>query len=400
MRKLIWATALLCLCCAVAATAADWPSFLGPTRNGLAPDTGLNKDWAAQAPREVWRVPLSDKGYAGPSVADGKVFVVDHEGATDIVRALKLEDGQQVWQCAYPDLEEANFGFTEATPVYAEGLLYILSRLGTIQCLNAADGQLVWSRSATREFDGRAPGWLFAESLLVDGNKVVVCTGAADRNVIALDRLTGELIWRGGNGDMPGYATAVPAEILGQRQYVICTGSNVIGVNAADGKQLWAIPWKNEGEVNASLPIVTGNSVFITSGYGIGCGRYEITPNGPVEKWRNKDIAAHFSSPVYYNGYIYSNSDPGNLVCMAPETGAVSWRQGGFEKGGLIIVDGVILALTGNGGDLVMAQADPTAYHELGRMTPLGGQSWTAPILADGRLIVRNTEAMACLDLR
>lgn len=401
MRHMMAGVVMLAvLGCAVAAGAADWPNFLGPTRNGVAPDTGLNKDWAARAPRELWRVSLSDGGYAGPSVADGKVFIVDHQGANDIVRALRLEDGQQVWQCAYPDLAEANFGFTEATPVYAEGLLYICSRLGTIRCLNATDGNQVWSRSMMEEFGARAPGYLFAESVLVDGDRVVICTGAADRNVIALDRMTGDLLWRGGNGEMPGYATAVPAEILGVKQYVICTGSSIIGVKADDGAVLWTIPWRNGAEVNASMPIVTGNSIFITSGYGIGCAMYDITQNGPVERWRNRDISAHFSSPIYYNGYIYSNSDPGNLVCMAPEDGAVAWKQDGFEKGGLLIADGVILALAGATGDLVMAKADPAGYEELGRITPLGGQSWTAPILADGRLIVRNPSAMVCLDLR
>ncbi len=378
----------------------DWPNFNGPTRDGLAPDTGLNKDWAARAPAELWRVKLSDGGYAGPSVADGKVFVVDHEGVVDIVRALRLEDGVPVWQHVYGDLAEANYGFTQATPVYKEGLLYVVSRLGTIRCLNAAEGTEVWTVSMTEQYGGRGPGWLFAESALIDEDKLVICTGAADRNVICLNRLTGELIWRGGNGDMPGYATALPAEILGIYQYVICTGPAIIGVKADDGALLWEIPWKNACDVNASQPLVIGNSVFVTSGYNIGCGMYEITPEGPVERWRNKNITPHFSSPLFYNGYIYSNSDPGNLVCMDPNTGEVVWRQRGFEKGGLIIADGVILALSGNTGDLIMVQADPAGYQELGRITPLGGQSWTAPILADGRLIIRNTQEMACLDLR
>lgn len=401
MRQiLLGAAALALLGCATAAPAADWPRFFGPTRNGLAPDTGLNKDWATRPPQELWRVSLSDGGYAGPSVADGKVFIVDHQGANDIVRAFRLEDGQQVWEFTYPDLAEANYGFTAATPVYAEGLLYICSRLGTLRCLQAADGSQVWARSMTEEFGARAPAWLFAESVLVDGDRVVICTGAADRNVVALDRRTGELLWRGGNGEMPGYATAVPAEIRGVKQYIICTGPSIIGVRADDGAVLWTIPWKNAAEVNASLPLVIGDAVFVTSGYGIGCALYDITDKGPVQRWRNRDISAHFSSPIYYNGYIYSNSDPGHLVCMAPEDGTVAWKQGGFEKGGLLIVDGVILALAGATGDLVMAGANPAGYQELGRLTPLGGQSWTAPVLADGRLIVRNTRAMACLDLR
>lgn len=399
IRKLSYGL-VVCLCSLTAAMAADWPGFLGPTRDGLAPDAGLNKDWVAKPPRELWRVALTDGGFAGPSVAAGKVFIVDHQGAQDIVRALDFASGQQVWQYTYPDLDKSNYGFTQSTPTYSEGLLYTVSRLGVINCLNAADGKPVWSKSMTRDFGGRPANWLYAESVCIDGNKLVICTGAPSGNVIALDKRSGETIWTGGNGDLPGYATAVPAEILGQKQYVVCAGPSILGVAADTGKLLWSFPWANKCLVNASQPVVVGNLVFITSGYGIGCAAYEITPNGAVERWRNGNISAHFSSPLLYNGYIYSNSDPGNLVCMAPQTGQVAWKQPGFEKGGLLIVDGVILAMSGNTGDLIMAKADPSSYQELGRTKPLGGQSWTAPIIADGKLIVRNTQAMVCLDLK
>ena len=382
------------------ASAADWPNFMGPTHNGIAPDTDLNKDWAAKPPKELWRVALTDNGYPGPSVADGKVFIIDHQGAEDIVRALKLETGEELWRYAYADLDTHNFGYAEATPTYFEGMVYTASRLGRINCLNAADGKLVWSRTMQQDFGGRTPGWLYAESVLVDDDKVVICTGAADGNVVALNRTTGELIWKGGNGEMPGYATAIAATILDKKQYLVCTGSSVIGVNPDDGKVLWQAPWQNQAQVNASQPAVVANSIFITSGYGIGCGLFDITPDGAKERWRNHEISAHFSCPVLYNGRIYSNSDPGNLVCMMPGTGAVAWKQKGFEKGGLIAVDGVILALDGAAGDLVMVKADPKEYQELGRIKPLGGQSWTAPVLADGRLLVRNTQTMVCLDLR
>lgn len=406
IRKSTLATTFAVLCCSLAAMAADWPNFFGPTRNGIAPEKGLNKDWAGKPPRELWRVPLTDGGFAGPSVAAGKVFIVDHQGANDIVRAFNLKDGQPAWQYSYADLDKSNYGFAQATPTYSDGLLYTVSRLGVITCLKAADGTLVWSKSMTKDFGGRGPNWLYAESACVDGNRLVICTGAANGNVIALDKRTGATLWTGGNGDLPGYATAVPANMLGQKQYVVCTGFNIIGVAADTGKLLWSFPWENAAKVNASQPIVEvaqrppGNFVFITSGYGIGCAGFEVTPNGAVERWRNKSISAHFSSPVLYDGFIYSNSDPGNLVCMSEQTGQVIWTQPGFEKGGLMIADGVILAFAGNTGDLIMARADATSYQELGRIKPLGGQSWTAPILADGKLIVRNTQAMVCLDAK
>lgn len=401
MKRLLRpALASLCLCCALQAHAADWPGFFGPSRNGQAPDTGLNKDWGAKPPRELWRMPLSDGGYAGPAVANGKLFIVDHEGSQDIVRALNLQDGEPLWQYAYEDLGKFNYGFTEATPTISEGRVYVVSRLGVISCLNEADGKLLWSRSMKQDFHGKAPGWLYAESACLDGNNLVICTGATGGNVVALDKRTGETIWTGGNDDVAGYCTALPATILGQKQYVIATGPSFIGVAADTGKLLWSIPWQNKCQVNASQPLVIGDAVFVTSGYGIGCAMYDITPNGAVERWRNNSISAHFSSPILYGDAIYSSSDPGALVCMSPRDGSVLWKQSGFEKGGLLIADGVIIALDGRGGDLVMVKADPGAYQELGRVKPLGGQSWTAPILTDGKLIVRNTKGLVCLDLK
>ena len=221
VSRLTWVVTVVCLCGTLTAMAADWPGFFGPTHNGLAPDTGLNKDWAAKPPRELWRAPLSDGGFAGPAVAEGKVFIVDHQGAQDMVRAFDLQSGQQAWQYVYPDLDKSNYGFAEATPTCSDGLLYTVSRLGRINCLAAADGKLVWSKSMTADLGGRPANWLFAESVCVDGDKLIICTGATTGNVVALNKKTGEVLWTGGNCDLPGYATAVVAEILGQKQYVV-----------------------------------------------------------------------------------------------------------------------------------------------------------------------------------
>lgn len=400
VRLLTLIAVLLALTLAVAAVAADWPCYLGPNHNGISSETGLNKDWAAKAPPVLWQVPLSDKGFAGPSMADGKVFIVDHAGAQDIVRALDFASGKELWNYPYADTAKENYGFSRCTPTYADGKLYTLGRLGQLICLDANTGKAIWGHNLITDFGGQHPQWDYAGSVLIDGDKAIVCTGSANGSVACLNKDTGATIWTGGNADAAGYCTAVPATILGQKQYVVFTAASVIGVSADAGKLLWSFPWTTKYGVNAPQPIVEGNYVFVTSGYGSGCGLYEITAQGAQQRWANKQISSHFNSPIYYNGYIFSDSDPGNLVCMSPQTGDAAWTQGGFEKGGLLIADGVIIMLTGNTGDLVMAKATQDSYQELGRLKPLGGQSWTAPILANGRLIIRNKDTLACLDLR
>ncbi len=390
--------AVICLLLSLSAFADDWPAFMGPNANGVAPDQGINKNWAQKPPQVLWQAPLGDNGYAGPSVADGKVFIIDHEGANDIVKALDLGTGDEVWSFSYPDTQKYLYGFARATPVFDAGRLYTLSRLGLLHCLNAETGEKIWSRNIQAEFGGQRPKWDYAMSPLVDGEKLIVCPGGSGASVAALNKQTGETIWTGGGSDISGYATPVVATLHGQKQYVVFTGVSLIGVEAATGKLLWRVVWRTKHDVNAAMPIVGGNFIFITSGYGHGCALVEITPQGPDVVWSNKLIISHFGVPIYY-GYVYGTSDTGHLVCLHSGNGTAMWQQPGFQKGGIVAVDGVLIVMNDKNGDVVMVTASHEGYQELGRVKPLGGQSWTAPIIADGKLIIRNKQALACLDL-
>ncbi len=381
------------------AYAADWPRFLGPDGLGIAPDTGINKNWAQRPPKVLWQTPMGDDGYAGPCAAGGKVFIIDRQGQEDVVRALDLATGQDVWAFRYPDPGGADNGYARATPCFDDGRLYTLGRAGQLLCLNAADGRLLWAKSLTRDFGGQAPTWKYAMSPIIDGDRVVVVPGGPNATVAVLDKLTGNPIWAGGGSFPAGYATPVVATIDDVKQYVVFAGNALIGVEADNGRLLWQLPWATQYGVNAAVPIVDGNFVFATSGYGFGCGVVEVQPNGAQAVWGAKTMQAHFSSPIYYKQHIFGTTDPGDLVCLEGQEGKAVWRQGGFEKGGIVIVDDTIIALGGGDGTLVMAAAATDAYHELGRIRPLGGRSWTAPIVADGKLIIRNRAALACLDL-
>ncbi|HSV73185.1 MAG TPA: PQQ-binding-like beta-propeller repeat protein [Chthonomonadales bacterium] len=380
--------------------AADWPQFRGPNANGISPFRGINKDWQARPPRVLWRVAMSDEGYSGPAVAGGRVFIVDHRGGEDIVRAIDLRTGQDIWQHRYRDATQHNYGFARATPAVDGDRVYTMSRMGKLHCLNAATGAVIWAKDVIAEFGGRLPSWDMAVSPVIDGRKVIVCPGGPNASVVALDKMTGETLWRGGGTAGIGYATPVIATIGGRRQYVVFAARSIMGVDAEDGAVIWSHPWETSWDVNAATPVVIGDSVFVTSGYGVGCALIDVRDGRASLRWRNREIQAHFSSPIYHNGHIYGTGDPGFLVCLNPNNGQVLWRQGGFEKGGILGVDGVILALNGSNGDLIMSALSPAGYREMGRITPLGGQSWTAPVLADGVLLVRNRQALAAIDLR
>jgi len=396
MKQIINLIALLAA--AIAVHAADWPNFRGPNADGIAPDTGLNKNWSAQPPRELWRVTMGDDGYAGPSVANGKVFIVDHKGEKDVVRAIDCATGKDVWTFPYSDGSSANFGFARATPVVEAGKVFTASRHGVVNCLDEKTGQPIWTKNVVKEFNGEIPAWQMAWSPLVDGDKLIVCPGGSGTAVVALNKNTGAVLWKGGGDDKPGYATPVVATIGGKKQYVVFTGYHLIGVDAANGALLWEVKWKTQYDVNAATPVVIGNKIFIASNYGHGCAMVAVTGNSASITWQNKELQCHFNSPILFGGQLYGISD--HLACLDPQTGKALWKQSGFEKGGLVIADGVIIAVNGSNGTVTMAEAKPGAYRELGKFKPLGGQSWTAPIIANGKLILRNKTALACFDLK
>lgn len=387
-------TAAFLLLTSSLALAGDWPAFRGPTASGFAAPMEIGKDWTAKPPKELWRVPMTDDGFSAPAIADGKVFIVDHSGVTDIVRALDLKTGEPVWQYSYADMEKPNYGFSRSTPSVADGKVYTTSMAGKVHCLDAKTGAVVWMVDMNT-IGGRRPGWGYAGSPLVDGDRLLITPGGPAL-LVALDRTTGKPIWKSPAGEV-GYSTPYLATINGAKQYLLFSASGLNSFSHEDGKLLWSIPWKTPYEVNAAQPLVIGDAVFFSTGYGVGCAMYDITAEGPKERWRNKNIQAQFTSGIVNDGLIYSTTDPGDLVCLDPKTGEPRWRQKGFEKGGIVAIGDVILALNGGGGDLVMVKITPEKYEELGRAKPLTGQSWTAPVAADGKVFVRNKPNLACL---
>ncbi|MCX6344711.1 MAG: PQQ-binding-like beta-propeller repeat protein [Armatimonadetes bacterium] len=384
----------------MAINAADWPGFLGPKGNGFSAETGIKKNWNERAPKMLWSVPLTDGGYAGPSVAGGKVFIIDHQGANDVVRAIDIKTGKDAWTYKYEDTKAANYGYSRATPLVLAGKVYVNGRLGLVTCLDAKTGKKVWDKDIKATFNGKNPQWEYAISPFIDSNKLIVCPGGPDASVAALDAKTGDTIWKGGGSDIPSYATPVMAMAGAKKLYIVMTGVSLIGVDAADGKLLWNIPWKTSYDINGATPIVMGNTIFITAGYGHGCALVEFSATEAKILWENKDMVSRFSTPLLYNGYLYCTEDSGNLVCMDAKTGTVAWKQPGFEWGGAVGIDGVAIVFDGKGGDLIMAKLSPEKYEELGRFKPLGDQSWTAPIISDGNLIVRNKTALAAFSLK
>ena len=384
------------------AGAADWPQFLGPDTNNVSLEQNLNKSWSNHPPRILWTVNLTDDGYAAPSIAGGKLFIVDHAGSNDIVRALDVGDGHELWRYQYPDAVAVHQGFTASTPLVEGNKVYTFSRRGKVHCLDAESGDMLWSRDLAAEYQSKMPPWEFCMSPVVDGDKLIFCPNGDRCGLLFLDKTTGKTLKEAAPGFLASYATPIIAMLNGVRQYVVFGVDRLAGFSADDGSELWQVPWPTKfGGKKGPTPLLLGNTrIFVATTEGGDTGVVDLSSGVPVIQWKHQKMQDHFPTPVFYHGRIYGSSEPKLLVCLDPANGQLLWEKETGKFTSVIAADDTVIALSGSSGELIMLDARVPEYCELGRFTPLGGQSWTAPVLSDGRLYVRNKGAIACVDLR
>jgi outer membrane protein assembly factor BamB len=375
------------------AQAADWPQWRGPQRNGISTETGWKTNWSGGRPRQVWSAQIGE-GYSGVAVSAGKAYTLGHAGGKDTVFCLNAATGKVLWFYSYP-CSTGDYSGPRATPIVDGGKVYTLSREAQAFCFDAASGKVIWANDMRRTAGAQTPTWGFAGSPLIEGDKVIYNVNQAG---VALSKASGKILWRSAPST-PGYASPVAYNLGKERLAVIFAAKGAVGVRVSDGRQVWSYPWETSYDVNAADPIFAGSDVFLSSNYGKGCVLIHTHTPRPQVIWQNRSMKNHFNASVLYNGAFYGN-DENTLRCLDLRTGAERWSVRGMDKGGLIIADGKIIALTGR-GELVVAQATPARYNELARVKILDGECWTQPTLANGLLYCRNHEGkLVCLDLR
>lgn len=403
MKSGILLTSIL-LACVIFASAQEPTRWRGPEANGNYRETGLLKSWPQNGPQILWTYDTLGEGFNSPSFANNMIYIGGMEGTTGYVYALS-EDGKLIWKQAYgPEFSESYPG-SRSTPVIIGDLLYIYSGLGRVVCMSSNSGDVKWTKDVFKELGGEQIQWGVNETLAIDGDKLFVTPGGKTNNIVALNRLTGQLIWSSkGKGEKSAYCSPLIVKLANRTLLVTHTESHVVGLDAADGKVLWSQPHPNRFSIHANTPIYHNGSVFFFSGYGQGGGLLKLSADGSSAnlEWTQKKIDNRIGGAVLVDGYLYASGDNNRFwMCVDWNTGEVKWEAKGLANGTVIQADGMLYGYTDR-GELFLAEAKPSAFNIVSQTkVELGtNQHWAHPVVNKGRLFVRHGNTLIAYKIK
>jgi outer membrane protein assembly factor BamB len=403
------------------AFSADWPQWRGPNRDDVSTETGLLKTWPKEGPKLLWTYSDLGIGYSGPSVVGEHIYTMGCRDDIEFLICLSTKDGSQVWAAKIGPRFNNGYGDgPRANPTVDGDAVYALGGQGNLICTDLK-GSIRWQVRMQRDpknpkephLNGKMmSGWGYTESVLVDGDKVVCTPGGQDGTFAALNKKDGKVIWRSKELKAPAaYSSIVIATIGNVKQYVNMIGGGEAAVAAEDGKLLWKSDAAQNGTAIVPTPVINKDQVYVTSGYGAGCGLLKITADGPKfdvkTVYTNKTMTNHHGGVVLLDKYIYGYSDSGGWTCQDLESGAKKWAERKLNKGSVTYADGHLYCYTENDGTCVLAAATPQGWKEDGRFkipqqtkqVRKSGHIWTHPVVANGRLYLRDQDLLFCFDV-
>jgi outer membrane protein assembly factor BamB len=392
---------------ACTASAADWPSFRGPNRDGRSSETGLLKQWDENGPPIIWTAKNLGLGHGAPTLAGGKIFGLGTRDGKDGVWAIKETDGTELWFTPIDDPKSPNQNNgPSGSPTIHDGKVYALSSRGKLYCLDASTGKEIWKVDFVKDLGGSIQKWGYTESVLIDGDKLI-CTPGGKNTLVALNPARGEVIWKAAvpKADAAQYSSPIVAEIAGQRQYIQFVKGGVVSVGASDGAFLWRYDAPANGVANCSMPIEHEGHVFAASNYGVGGGLAHVTKAGDTfeakEVYFTKKMQNHHGGMVLVDGYLYGDGG-GSLRCIEFMTGKVAWEER-TGKGSITYADGHLYFRDESSGNLWLIEATPKEYVQKGKFAQTDRskeKAWAYPVIANGKLYVRDQELMHCYDIK
>jgi outer membrane protein assembly factor BamB len=399
----------------VSGTAADWPQWRGPTRDGIARETGLLREWPASGPKLLWQVKDAGGGYSTPALAGKRLYLLGNRGLDDeFVQARNAMTGDLLWsthlgRVGQPE-QKPNYPGARSTPTVDGRWLYVFGSDGDLACLDTESGEVRWRRQLRVDFDGRPGIWAYSESPLIDGDKLICAPGGERATILALDKHTGKVVWQCGipDGDEATYSSTLVTTIDGVKQYVQCLKKGVVGVDAATGRLLWRFSetadLKNGGYI--LTPVIREGLVYSAAGL-IGGAAAKVRQQGggwtAESVYFSKKLPIGIGGVVLLGDFLYGAAGQ-SLQCVEFATGETRWEDRCIGAASICAAEG-LLYLRGENGDVALVEATPEGYREKGRFTPADqpdrgrSKAWAYPVVANGRLYLRDLNDLRCYDI-
>jgi outer membrane protein assembly factor BamB len=383
-----------------------WPRFHGLYGNNLSAETGLLKEWPEGGPELVWRTDGIGHGFSSVAITGGLIYTAGNVDKKTVITAVDM-DGNVQWQVENGKAWTGEHPGSRGTPTVDGDRLYHESPLGELVCLNAKTGERIWGLNILDEFGARNIQWALAESVLIDGDRVICCPGGSQASVVALDKTTGRTVWAAeGTGDLAGYASPVLAECQGLRMILTMNQKALIGVGADRGDLLFRHEHVTRYDINATAPIYHDGHVFISSGYGAGSELLKIRVDGQQaaarQVWESKELDNHHGGVILLDGHLYGSSHGGKWICLKWETGEVAYAERGVGKGSLTYADGMLYTFSEN-REMGLVKATPDGHTVISQFElPSGGpgNSWAHPVVCGGRLYLRHSDSLFAYNVR
>jgi outer membrane protein assembly factor BamB len=384
----------------------DWTEFRGHNRDGVLHGTAIGTDWRAAPPRLVWRQRVGP-AWSSVIVINGRLFTQEQRGDKETVVAYDAATGKQLWvhEDSARFWEQVSGAGPRATPTFDAGRLYTVGGTGILNCLDAATGRSFWSRDLKADAGAEVPMWGFSGSpLVVDGLVVVFAGGSGEHSLRAYRADTGEPAWTAPAGKL-SFSSPHLASLAGVKQCLLLSDRGLTAVDPSSGKALWQHGLSTPGAPRTIQPHVVGDAqLAVGTLAGAGIALIEVTPKeddwSVADRWVSDALRPEFPDLVVYQGHAYG-FDTSMFCCIDLPTGKRCWKAGRYGRGQVVLLaDQALLLVVSEGGELVLLSANPRHHEELGRFQALDSKTWNHPVLAHGRLYIRNTEEMACYEMQ
>ncbi|HUU19128.1 MAG TPA: PQQ-binding-like beta-propeller repeat protein [Sedimentisphaerales bacterium] len=418
---------VFCVCAVLAvfsniAKAADWPQWRGPNRDGICTETGLLKSWPEEGPKLLWELTGLGKGYSSLTIVDGRLYTMGDVrlGSENVqcVLAYDLSTHKRLWAAKVGPTHDDG---PRCTPTVDENFIYAIGTSGDVVCIEADTGKVRWSKNLQADLGGKNPNWKYSESPLVDGDKLLCTPGGRNAVIAALNKKTGELIWKSSMPDIgpkgkeeAGYSSIVVTETGDIQQYVQLTNKGLIGIDAKDGRFLWGYNKIANRVANIPTPVVYGDYIFCSTSYSTGSVLLKLAAEGnnvdakEIYFLDDRTFQNHHGGFIRIGDYIYGGHDhgKGKPTCIEMKTGKIMWQedQPGGGSAAVLYADGH-LYFRYEDNVLALIEANPNRYNlkstfKLPKRDGMSGPGWAHLVIVDGRLYARHADVLMVYDIK